>query len=300
VKLLVTGASGLLGSKIAKLATLAGYKTYSGYFIHQPKNGEPVKIDLKAHESVCKTIQEAGVDIIIHCAALTDVDTCEVNRDLAKTINVDGTKSVIKAANDSGSFLAYISTDYVFDGIKGNYTEEDETKPVNFYGYSKLLGEKAVTEESENYFVARTSVIYGDTPASGKINFALWLIEKLKANKETKILTDQFSSPTLNTNAAEMILEACEKKLNGIYHMAGASRISRYDFAVRLAEKLNLDRNLIKKACAEEMQWKAPRPRDSSLNTLKAQNTLETKPMSLDEALIRLKEELDLASRNND
>lgn len=300
MKLLVTGASGLLGSKITKLATQAGYKIYSGYFIHQPKNGEPVKIDLKAHESVRKTIQDANADIIIHCAALTDVDTCEVNRDLAKTINVDGTKSVIKGANDSGSFLAYISTDYVFDGIKGNYTEEDEPKPVNFYGYSKLLGEKAIADQSENYLITRTSVIYGDTPASGKINFALWLIEKLKANKEIKILTDQFSSPTLNTNAAKMILEACEKKLNGTYHMAGASRISRYDFAVRLAEKLNLDTSLIKKARTEEMQWKAPRPRDSSLNTLKAQNTLETKPMSLDESLIRLKEELELASRNND
>ena len=299
MKLLVTGASGLLGSKITKLATQAGHKVCSGYFMHQPKNGEPLKIDLKNSESVLKTIQEADVEIIIHCAALTDVDTCEINRDLAKTINVDGTKSVIKGANNSGSFLAYISTDYVFDGIKGNYTEEDETKPVNFYGYSKLLGEKAVTEESKNYLIARASVVYGDKPASGKINFALWLIEELKANKEIKILTDQFSSPTLNSNAAEMILEACEKKLTGTYHISGASRISRYDFAVRLAEKLNLDKRLIKKARIEEMQWKAKRPRDSSLNTLKAQNTLKTKPMSLDEALIRLKEELDLASRNN-
>ncbi|WP_455369389.1 dTDP-4-dehydrorhamnose reductase [[Eubacterium] cellulosolvens] len=299
MRLLVTGASGLLGSKITKLAMQAGHKTYSGYFMHQPKNGEPVKIDLKAHESVLKIIQDTDADIIIHCAALTNVDICEVNRDLAKTINVDGTKSVIRGANDSGSFLAYISTDYVFDGIKGNYTEEDETKPVNFYGNSKLLGEKAVTKESKDYLIARTSVVYGDKPASGKTNFALWLIENLKANKEIKILTDQFSSPTLNTNAAKMILEACEKKLNGTYHMAGESRISRYDFAVRLADKLNLDKSLIKKARTEDMQWKAPRPRDSSLNTLKAQNTLKTKPMSLDEALIILKEELDLASRNN-
>jgi dTDP-4-dehydrorhamnose reductase len=299
VKLLVTGASGLLGSKITRLATQAGYQVYSGYFMHQPKNGNPLKIDLKIHESVLKTIQEVGADVIIHCAALTDVDTCEINRDLAKTINVDGTKSVIKGANDSGSFLAYISTDYVFDGRKGNYIEEDETKPVNFYGYSKLLGEEAVTKESKDYLIARTSVVYGDKPASGKINFVLWLIENLKANNEIKILTDQFSSPTLNSNAAEMILESCEKNLNGIYHIAGATKISRYDFAIRLAEKLNLDKSLIKKARTEEMQWKAPRPRDSSLNTLKAKNTLKTKPMSLDKALIRLKEELDLASRNN-
>jgi dTDP-4-dehydrorhamnose reductase len=300
VKLLVTGASGLLGSKIVKLATQAGHKVYSGYFMHQPKKGDPLKIDLKAHDSVLKTIQDADADVIIHCAALTDVDICETNRDLAKTINVDGTKSVIKGANNSGSFLVYISTDYVFDGIKGNYKEEDKPKPINFYGYSKLLGERAVTEESKDYLIARTSVVYGETPASGKINFALWLIENLKANKEIKILTDQFSSPTLNTNAAQMLLEACEKKLHGTYHIAGALRISRYDFAIRLAEKLDLDKSLIKKARMEDMLWKAQRPKDSSLIILKAQKALKTKPMSLDEALIRLKEELDLASRNND
>lgn len=295
MKLLVTGASGLLGSKITTLATQAGHKVYSGYFIHKPKNGEPFNIDLKNHKSVLKRIQEADADIIIHCAALTDVDTCEIKRELAKTINVDGTKSVIKAANDSDSFLVYISTDYIFDGKKGNYKEEDEPNPVNYYGLSKLLGEKTVTEESKEYLIIRTSVVYGDMPASGKRNFALWLIENLKANKEIKILTDQFSSPTLNSNAAEMLLEACNKKLNGIYHIAGASRTSRYDFAFRLAEKLNLDKSLIKKAQTEDMQWKAPRPRDSSLNTMKAQNALKTKPMSLDEALIRLKEEIDLA-----
>ena len=96
-----------------------------------------------------------------------------------------------------------------------------------------------------------------------------------------------------------MLLEACEKKLNGIYHIAGASRTSRYDFAVKLAEKLNLDKSLIKKAQTKDMQWKAPSPRDSSLNILKAQNSLKTKPMNLDKALIRLKEELDIAPRNN-
>jgi len=299
MKLLVTGASGLLGSKIVKFASQAGHNVLSGYFNHPPKNGEPLRLDLKDFNSILSTIEQAKPDIIIHCAALTDVDTCEINRDLAKTINADGTKFVAKAANNIGAFLVFISTDYVFDGLKGNYTEEDEPKPVNFYGYSKLLGEKAVADNTKDYLIARVSVIYGDTPASGKTNFALWLIKNLQAKKEVKILVDQFSSPTLNTNAAEMLLETCEKRLNGIYHMAGASRISRYDFAINLSEKLNLDTSLIKQARTEEMQWKAPRPKDSSLNILKAQNTLKTKPMRLNEALIRLKEELNFDSRNN-
>ena len=300
MKLLVTGASGLLGSKIVKSATQSGHNVFSGYVNHLPKNGEPLKLDLNNFNSVQKIIKQTKPDTIIHCAALTDVDICETNRDLAKTINIDGTKSVAKAANNIGAFLIFVSTDYVFDGLKGNYTEEDEPKPVNFYGYSKLLGEKAVADNTKDFLITRVSVIYGDTPASGKTNFALWLIKNLLANKEVKILVDQFVSPTLNTNAAEMLLEACEKRLNGIYHMSGASRSSRYDFAINLAEKLNLDKNLIKKTRIEEIHWKAPRPKDSSLNILKAQNTLKTKPMRLNEALIRLKEELNFASRNND
>jgi dTDP-4-dehydrorhamnose reductase len=196
--------------------------------------------------------------------------------------------------------MAYISTDYVFDGLKGDYKETDETNPINFYGHSKLLAEKSITKINQDYLIARTSVIYGDKPASGKINFALWLIDCLNRRREVKIVTEQFASPTLNTNLAEMILEACEKKLNGIYHMAGASKASRYEFAIKLAEKFNLDKNLIKRAKTEDMNWKAKRPKDSSLNISKVQKTLTIKSMNLDESLGTLKDEMNFASRNND
>ena len=299
MKILVTGASGLLGSKIVELAAKAGYDVFSGYFANPPKSGHPLRIDVGSEASISKAIAETKPNAIIHCAALTDVDRCEVEKDLAKKINVEGTELVAKAAMREDAYLVFISTDYVFDGSKGMYREDDETGPINFYGKSKLLGEKALEKINGNLLIARTSALYGDRPASGKPNFALWIMESLKNGKAVKILTDQFVSPALNTNLAEMILEACEKRLNGVYHMSGASRVSRYEFAVRIAEVFKLKKTLIKKAEMSDLGWVAKRPKDSSLDVSKAQKALRTKPMSLNESLNILKGEIEFASRNS-
>lgn len=189
VRIFVTGASGLLGSKIVKKATDTGYKTFSGYLNNKPKFGQPLYLNLNSQSSISKTITQINPDIIIHCAALTDVDLCETDRNLAKKINAESAKIVAEVSNQLGAYMVFISTDYVFDGLKGDYKETDQANPINFYGHSKLLGEKSVTKINQDYLIARTSVIYGDKPASGKINFALWLIDCLKRRREVKIVT---------------------------------------------------------------------------------------------------------------
>jgi dTDP-4-dehydrorhamnose reductase len=299
MKFLISGASGLLGSKIAELAEEEGHQVFSGYFSQEPMFGKPIKLDIKDKKSILEIISDIKPDTIIHSAALTNVDECEKNKKLAEEINVVGTKSIAEAAKDNNAHLSYVSTDYVFDGSKGMYKEEDKTNPVNFYGQSKLHGEKAVEEINEEFLIARTSVIYGARPASGKINSALWLIESLEKNQEIRVLTDQFISPTLNTNLAKMVLEASERRLCGIYHMAGASRASRFEFAIKLAETFNLNESLIRKSSISDMDWVAKRPKDSSLDVSKIYNVLKTKPMNLSEALILMKEEMEFASRNN-
>ncbi|MEM2084218.1 MAG: sugar nucleotide-binding protein, partial [Nitrososphaerota archaeon] len=183
----------------------------------------------------------------------------------------------------------------VFDGSKGMYKEEDEPNPINFYGYSKLLGEKIIEENEGEYLIARASVIYGSKPASGKTNFALWILDNLNKNQNIKVLIDQYVSPTLNTNLAEILLEAYERNITGIYHIAGAERVSRYEFALKLAEVFNLNKNLIIKAKMDEMDWIAKRPKDTSLDTSKANNVFKVKPINLNEALNNLKEELKIA-----
>lgn len=286
MRVLVTGGSGLLGSKIAEVARDRGYEVVSGYVDHRPQIGEGLKLDLADPDDVRRNILGSEADLVFHAAALTDVDKCEVERDLATKINVRGTELVRDAARDLGAFFVFASTDYVFDGNRGYYREDDPTNPINHYGQTKLMGERGCD------CVARTCVIYGAKPASGKVNFALWLIEKLRDGKEVRIVTDQYITPTLNTNLAKMMLEAGERRLRGIWHMAGATRISRYDFALEIAREFGLDPSLVIPSKMSEMRWRARRPADSSLDTSKATRILEEKPLSLKESLKILREEM--------
>jgi len=290
MRVFITGASGLLGSKVAEIALERGYEVYSGYNSHEPKFGEPVKFDLANPDSVVKAISEIKPDVIIHSAALTDVDKCEVEKELAYKINVEGTKVVAEMARKLEAFIVYISTDYVFDGSRGMYKEEDETNPINYYGYTKLLGEKYC----QDFCIARPCVIYGAKPASGKVNFVLWLINKLENGESVKIVTDQFITPTLNTNLAKMVLECAERELKGIFHLAGATRVSRFEFAKEIAKEFELDENLIIPARMDDINWIAKRPKDSSLNTSKAQNLPDEKPYELKKALKVLKEDMEV------
>jgi len=291
LKIIITGASGLYGSKLAKLAVSLGFEVYSSDVQELNVSGNFVKMDITNKEVVDETFRRIKPEVVIHAATLTDVDKCELNKELAWKINVEGTKNIIEAAKTSESFLMYISTDYVFSGEKGNYKETDMPNPINYYGLTKLKAEELVKTQSE-YFIARPSVIYGSTPAAGKVNFALWLIETLKSNGKVKILTDQWNTPTLNTNLAEMTLEVAQRRVTGIYHLCGATRVSRFEFAELIAETFNLDKHLIDPSFSSQFTWPAKRPMDSSLDTSKAQSTLKNKPYTIQEALKRLKVEL--------
>jgi dTDP-4-dehydrorhamnose reductase len=288
----VTGAGGLLGSRIVELASERGHEVYGLYLNHPPSMGFKIKMDITDFNGVEKLINQLKPHAIIHCAAITDVDLCERNRDLALKVNYEATKIIAKASEKIDAHMIYISTDYVFDGLKGMYREEDKPNPINTYGLTKLLGETAVMENCNRSLIARASVIYGSKPAAGKVNFALWVMEKLKSGERVKVLKDQYVSPTLNTNLALMILDALEMNLTGIIHMSGAARVSRYEFAIQIARKFNLDEGLIEEAYMHEMSWIAKRPRDSSLNVSKASKTLNVKPMNLNEALEKLYLEL--------
>jgi dTDP-4-dehydrorhamnose reductase len=291
MKIVITGASGLYGSRLAQIAEHR-HNVYSVYNMHLARHGTPIKLDVSDKASVENAIQRMKPDAIVHAATLTNVDQCELDRKLARKINVDGTFNVANAAQKNGVFLLYISTDYVFDGEKGNYKETDQPSPINFYGYTKLKAEEIVENSTTQFCIARTSVIYGATPAAGKNNFALWLVNKLNSREQTRIVVDQWNSPTLNTNFAQMTLELIERKLTGLFHLSGATRISRYDFAVSLATTIGADSSLISPIPSADFQQIAKRPRDSSLNVTKAHQILKNKPMNIAAALENLKIEL--------
>ena len=288
MKIFITGGSGLFGSKVAEIAQARGDEVFSGYAHNLPEYGRAVKFDLLDEESISELIGRIEPEVIIHSAALTDVDRCERERELAYKMNVEGTRAIARASKKAASFLIYISTDYVFDGLCGMYREDDRPNPVSYYGYSKLLGEQFCRG-----CIARTCVIYGSRPASGKVNFALWLLSSLNSGKEVRVVTDQFITPTLNTNLARMVLEAADRRLCGVYNLAGATRISRYDYALELAREFDLDTNLILPSRMEDMSsWVARRPIDSSLDTSKARAELMEEPLPLNEALRTLRIEV--------
>jgi len=288
LRLLVTGASGLLGHKVVQLALKKAHKVYSLYKEHSTDLGKAIKLDLTDQNKVSQTIIKLKPQAIIHTAAYTDVDGCEINKDLAWKANAEATKHLAIASASINSHLTYVSTDYVFDGEKGLYSEEDKPNPISYYGYTKLKGEEFIKEHAEQWCITRASVIYGWAQIQ-KLNFATWLINNLKQGKEVKVLTDQYISPTLNTNLAEMLLEIAEKKKTGILHTAGATRVSRHEFALALTKVFNLKSDLIKPAKMDEMLWNAKRPKDSSLNISKASALLNTKSLKLDQAMKKMK-----------
>jgi len=291
LKVLITGANGLLGSKLVETAERIGHEVYSGD-IAQPLQGIPLCFDISDKNQVDETFDKIHPEAVIHCAAMTDVDKCETAKDLAWKINVTGTENIVEAAERSRAYVICVSTDFVFDGEKGLYHEKDVPNPVNYYGLTKLEGEKRVQDMTEKHCIVRASVIFGSTPAVGKVNFALWLVDKLKRKEQVNIVTDQWNSPTLNSNMADMTLEIMERKLEGIIHVSGATRIRRYDFANLLAKTFELDSDLIRAVKSADFSWTANRPKDSSLNTKKAGRLLKNKPLEISQAILRLREEL--------
>ncbi len=292
MKLLITGASGLFGSKLAEIAAVRAYQVYSGYSRTRVASGIPIKFDVSDKNRVKDVFKKVNPEVVVHAAALTNVDKCELNRELAWRVNVEGARNIAEGAKSRNAFLIYISTDYVFNGETGLYSENDKTDPINHYGVTKLKAEGLVKELIDDYCIVRTSVLYGAIATTGKINFALWLLHQLKNKEQVKIVTNQWNSPTLNKSLAEMTLEIIERKLTGTFHLSGATRISRYDFAKLIAQAFNLDLKLINPGSAEDFPWVAKRPKDSSLDTAKAQQTLKNKPLQIQQALEILKQEI--------
>ena len=289
-KLLVTGASGLLGNWTVALAQSDYVVTPTD--IIESLHANAVKTDITEATEVSNLFSKLRPDIVIHTASETNVDRCETEKERAWKINVEGTRNIAEACRETGAKLICISTDYVFDGEKGLYEEDDAPNPIDFYGLTKLEGEKQVMKRCKNYAVLRTSVLYGRHP--WKQDFATWVINKLKQNQEITVVDDHFNTPTLAENLAKMTLEVGARDLQGIFHTSGRERISRYEFARKIAQFFDLNSSLIKPIKMNELRaWIAKRPKDSSLNTKKIQEQLKTKPLDINEGLSKLKEEME-------
>jgi dTDP-4-dehydrorhamnose reductase len=287
VRLLVIGSTGLLGGMLTQKAAAEGVETIGTYLSNKPNAtvaGTCVRLDVTDRRAVQEAFEKLMPDAAVNCAAMTDVDLCEREKGLAASVNSEAAGYLAEASKAIGTHLVQVSTDYVFDGAKGMYSEDDEANPINYYGTSKLEGERRVSSLAGGWCIARTSVVFG-WGREKRPNYATWLIRGLREGKRLSIVTDQVSSPTLNTNLAEMLLEAAQRRLRGTYHLAGRDRVDRYTMATHLADCFSLDKRLLSPVSSASMSWLAKRPMDSSLNVGKAMRTLARKPLRLDEAL---------------
>lgn len=282
-KFLVTGSSGLVGRQIVKDLVVENFEVYSCYHVEKPEFGTLTHLDISKKDEIINTLQTLKPDVIIHLAAMTDVDLCETQKELAVLINTKATEVLAREAAKHNAFFVYMSTDYVFDGKTGMKNESDDPSPVNFYGKSKLDAEIVLNNLLSSYAIIRTSTPFGIHPK--KKSFPLWIKENLESKKEIPVLVDQYTSPTFVPNLSKMLIEVITRRITGIIHLAGATRISRYEFAEIIADMLNLDKMLLRQTRIAEMSWKAQRPQDSSLDVSKACRILINKPQNVEQSL---------------
>jgi len=283
MKFLVTGSAGLIGSKVVTDLVQQNHTVYSCYHDAKPLQGIQTLLDLSDEIQIIQTLQEINPDRIIHLAAMTGVDLCETEKELATLINTKATETLAKQAAKQNIFFLYVSTDYVFNGIDGMNKEDDPSNPLGFYGKSKLEGELVLNKLTSSWCIARTSTPFGIHPT--KKSFPLWIKENLEAKKEISVLVDQFTSPTYVPNLSKMLIEITTRQITGILHVSGATRISRYALAELVADKLHLDKSLLIPTKIDTMNWKAQRPKDSSLNTSLASENLNEQPQKIEKSL---------------
>lgn len=280
MKILIIGATGMLGSAI--MMTPTDHHLWGTYLGQKPKSNKILELDITNRESVEQILQNCNPDAIIHTAALTNVDFCENNPDLAKKVNVDGTQYLIQFAKEIKSYFLYISTDSVFDGEKGNYKEEDITNPLNIYAQTKYEGELKVLNYQKSSII-RTN-IYGFNWLP-KQSIVEWILNTLRKEENINLFKDVHFSPILVNNLSEILFEIIERKLTGVYHVAGSDSITKLGFGKLIAEMYNLKEDLINPISIKSLNLKAQRPLNPSLNCEKIQKKVKTKLLTVKKGL---------------
>ena len=293
MRAVVTGANGLVGGRLIRLLSSRGHEVIGLGRGHQRTTelggGKYVSVELGNSETLASALKELRPDVIINCAAMTDVDGCERDPSGAYTANVEGAANLARSARALDAHLVHVSTDYVFDGDAGPYDVDAIPNPRGVYALTKHAGEEAVRSlcVKAGWTIARTAVVYG-WPSTGKNNFGSWLIDALSSGKNVKLFSDQWVSPTHASNVAEMLAELAERRLAGTWHTSGADVVDRVAFGQQLCARFGFDAALIQPSRMADVNLPSPRPAKSGLNVSRTLEALTAKPLSLEAALARL------------
>jgi dTDP-4-dehydrorhamnose reductase len=284
--ILITGASGLLGVSLIAQAQKQGREVVGLYHQHPVSlaGARVLSVDLTQESQIKRIFEEFKPDTVIHCAAATNVDWCQEHREAAYRLNVVASARIA----EFGVRMLHISTDSVFDGTRGDYTEIDQPAPVNAYAQTKLQSEHAVLGSNSLAAIARIN-LYGWN-AQPKLSLAEWILGQLAKGKDVTGFTDAIFCPILANDLAEILLAMVDCELTGLFHVVGSEAVSKYEFARRVALKFGFDPGRIVPTSVAESSLRAPRPRNTSLNIGKVCASLKRAMPDVDSGLCRFAE----------
>ncbi|MBA7511062.1 dTDP-4-dehydrorhamnose reductase [subsurface metagenome] len=288
--ILVIGGSGLVGRiLIKKTKDIAKvYATYNTTIINL-EGAKFYQLDVRDANRVNELMKEIQPDIVINAAAKRNTGYCEKNPDEAYKVNVEGTKNIVNACKTINVKMVFISSSLVFDGTKGKYSEDDELNPLNTYGKQKVMAEKIIKDNLNNWLIIRASYIYGWF--RGSDNFVTWVIENLKSGREIQISYDQFVTPIHVENFVDILVKLLEKDKSGIYHVGEGECLSKYEFVKRIKETFRFDEAIIKPISSEALNSNTVKPKNNCLDLNKIKNELDFSKYNIKNGLEIMKEE---------
>lgn len=293
-KIMVTGANGLLGQHLVKrlletdATVIATGRGRSRVNFSNALNLTYVDLDLQNSTAVEAVIKTEKPAIIVHGGAMTQIDECEKNHEICFDVNVHATANLLLSAEEHNSFFIFLSTDFVFDGERGNYREDDDLNPVSWYGFTKVQAESLVETSNIPWSIVRTCLVYGNTLAGQRTNIVTWVKSNLEDNKTIQVVSDQVRTPTYIEDLVDGIMRIITKRATGIFHIAGKDRLTPYDMAQSTAHYFSLNENLIQRADASSFSQPAKRPLLTGLDISKARDQLGYEPRTFEEGLRRM------------
>lgn len=293
MKILITGSNGLLGQKIVSqlLNRKIGFIATSKGENRNPDCPQHFyrSLDITLVDEVNVCFEEEKPTHIIHTAAITNVDHCEEDPNLCQLVNVTATNYLFEASKRAGLHFQLLSTDFVFDGEKGNYKEEDTVNPLSVYAKSKVEGEKLLLEsEYENWSIVRTIIVYGTGHNLSRSNLFLWAKAALPKKEVMKVVDDQYRAPTWANDLAWACIAICEKDKRGIFHICGPKTYSIYELVKVVADHYNWSMDKVEKISSSTLNQAAKRPPRTGFNLHKAKTELGYQPKTIEETLDKL------------
>lgn len=306
-KIVITGSNGLLGQSLVKLLLKSSddveifalsrgenrLRNKRGYQYHE--------IDLTDQTALNRIIDKIQPDVIVHTAALTNVDACEIRKDECYTINVEVVEYLVALCRQYSTHFIHLSTDFIFDGQKGAlYNEEDKPNPLSYYGWSKLESEKVVIKANIKYTILRTILVYGLVDDNDRSNIVLWVKNSIENQKNIHVVTDQFRMPTFVDDLALACKLSIEKETFGIYHISSNELLSIFEITQQVAQIFQLDKKYIHPITTKALNLTAERPFKTGFDLKKSISQLTFPSLSFRDGLQRFKIQLDRFSSSNE